>query len=304
MRVLVSGGSGFFGSYLKKELNKIGWKYNTIGIGSSDDLQCNFVKTTPNLSDSYDYIIHAAGKAHIVPRTEAEKKSFFDINVEGTKNFLKGIENCNSLPKAILFISSVAVYGLETGTNIKEEQVKSATDPYGRSKVLAENLILKWGKKHKVKVGIVRPPLLIGKPAVGNLKSMIEGIKLGKYANIAGGKARRSMILAEDLVAFIPKLLEVGGTYNLTDGVHPSFKEISLGIGNYIGENRIYNIPFFGAKLLALIGDFISYIRGKKFIFNSRQLSKMTNDLTFDDSKARKIGWKPKMVLGEIDSWM
>lgn len=303
MRVLISGGSGFLGNYLKKEFVKIGWDYTTIGINESDSLQCNFVEEIPFLSENYDYVIHAAGKAHVIPRTEEEKKSFFDINVEGTKKFLKGLEDCNSLPKALLFISSVAVYGLETGTDINEDHVKNAKDPYGQSKILAENLIIDWGKVNNVKICIVRPPLLIGKPAVGNLKSMIDGIKHYKYANIAGGKARRSMILAEDLAEFIPKLLEVGGIYNLTDGYHPSFNEISREIGSYVGKN-IFNIPFFVAKLLALLGDFISYCRNRLFAFNSRQLSKMTNDLTFDDSKARKIGWKPKLVLDEIDYWM
>jgi len=303
MKVLVSGGSGFLGNYIKKEIVKIGWNYTTIGIDESDMLKYNFIKEIPSLCEDYDYVIHAAGKAHLVPRTEEERKSFFDINVEGTKNFLNGLEKCQKLPKTLLFISSVAVYGLETGSNINEDYTKDAKDPYGQTKILAENLIIDWGKAKNVKICIVRPPLLIGKPAVGNLKSMIDGIMHFKYANIAGGKARRSMILAEDLVAFIPKLLEVGGIYNLTDGHHPSFNEISRKIGNQVGKN-ILNIPFFVAKLLALLGDFISYCRDRQFAFNSRQLSKMTNDLTFDDSKARKIGWKPKLVLDEIDSWM
>ena len=61
----------------------------------------------------------------------------------------------------------------------------------------------------------------------GNLNALIEGIKSGKYANIAGGKACRSMVLAEDLSDFIPMVIDKGGTYNLTDGYSPSFFEIS-----------------------------------------------------------------------------
>ena len=79
MKVLVSGGSGFLGNYLKNEFVKIGWNYTTIGIDESDMLKYNFIKEIPSLCEDYDYVIHAAGKAHVVPRTEEERKSFFDI---------------------------------------------------------------------------------------------------------------------------------------------------------------------------------------------------------------------------------
>ena len=54
-------------------------------------------------------VIHAAGKAHSVPKTAFEKQQFYDINVLGTQNLLAGFEKIG-LPKQFVFISSVAVY--------------------------------------------------------------------------------------------------------------------------------------------------------------------------------------------------
>jgi nucleoside-diphosphate-sugar epimerase len=62
------------------------------GLNSaSGDIICNLSKSIPNLSN-YDLVIHAAGKAHSVAKTQEQKKEFFDINVTGTVNLLKGLK--------------------------------------------------------------------------------------------------------------------------------------------------------------------------------------------------------------------
>ena len=123
---------------------------------------------------------------------------------------------------------------------------------------------------------------------------MIKGIKKGYYFNINEGHARKSMVLADDVAKFILKAAEVGGIYNLTDGYHPSFYEISHLIANQLGKSYIPNMPNFIAKFLAKIGDLI----GPKFPINTDKYLKITSDLTFDDSKAREaFGWDPTPVL-------
>ena len=64
--------------------------------------------------------MHIAGKAHSVPKTEQEAQTFFDVNLRGTQNLVKGLERLDTLPRAFLFISTVAVYGVDQGTNISE----------------------------------------------------------------------------------------------------------------------------------------------------------------------------------------
>jgi len=162
MNILLTGGSGFFGSYLKPALGKVG-SVTTIGIADSDDINTNFVNDIPELDSGYDLVVHAAGKAHIVPRNEEEEKAFFDVNYRGTLNLLKGFEKSVRLPQQFVFISTVAVYGLESGAEISEMIKTNASDPYGKSKVMAEEVIKNWGDENGVIITILRLPLLIGK---------------------------------------------------------------------------------------------------------------------------------------------
>ncbi|RVT75853.1 NAD-dependent epimerase/dehydratase family protein [Flavobacterium sufflavum] len=290
MSVLITGSSGFLGGLLKNgfkdekvfELNR-----------RSGNYQCSLAKAIPNFNETFDFVIHSAGKAHSVPKTDVEKQEFYDINVIGTSNLLKGLE-FSGIPKQFVFISSVSVYGQEYGSDIDEKFALAAIDPYGLSKIEAEILVQEWCKKHNVVCTILRLPLLVGKNPPGNLGAMLKAIEKGYYFNIDDGKARKSMVLAEDVAAFIPKVAAVGGIYNLTDGVHPDFNELSVAIAKQKNKKRPFNIPLVIAKLMGYAGDLI----GNKAPINSMKLKKITSDLTFDDSKARELlGWKPQSVL-------
>lgn len=291
MRILVTGSNGFFGKCIIRELSMLS-NVTTLSRNNSD-LLCDLVNNIPNLSN-FDIVIHAAGKAHSVPKNNLENDAFFDINVKGTQNLLHGIEASGKLPKSFIFISTVAVYGVDQGINIDEKAPLLAKDPYGLSKIKAENLILDWCQKNYVICTILRLPLIVGENPPGNLGAMIKGINRGYYFNIAGGLARKSMVLAEDVANIIINASEKGGVYNLTDGFHPNFYELSNAIAKQYGKSKLFNLPFTIAKSIALVGD----VLGAKFPLNSSKLKKITSDLTFDDSKAREIlGWNPNKVL-------
>ena len=72
----------------------------------------------------------------------------------------------------------------------------------------------------------MRLPLVVGSNPPGNLGKMINGIKRGTYFSIGGGKARKCMVLAEDVAKLITECPDVSGIYNLTDGKNPCFKEL------------------------------------------------------------------------------
>ncbi len=290
MKILLSGFSGFLGKVVQKQFPEM--TFLNIGRVKADVL-CDLSIQIPKLSFS-DLVIHAAGKAHIVPKTSQEKQDFFDVNVNGTKNLLKGLEQAPALPKAFVFISSVAVYGLNSGMNISEDYPLNAKDPYGLSKIQAEQIVDTWCKANSVVCTILRLPLLVGNNPPGNLSAMIKGLKKGYYMNIAGGKAKKSMVMAYDVAKFITSASKVGGIYNLTDGYHPSFSELSANLAKQLNKRDPLNIPNWLAKLMAKTGDLL----GQEAPFNSYKLSKITADLTFDDSKARKsFGWNPTPVL-------
>lgn len=292
MNILITGSNGFLGKVLLKTLQetKNVYKLNRSNSDYNINLECNQIL----FNEHFELVIHAAGKAHSVPKTSLDKQVFFDVNFKGTKNLLKGLEESQSLPKAFVFISSVAVYGRVGGVNISEESPLIAQDPYGLSKILAEQIVLDWCKLNNIVCTILRLPLLAGANPPGNLGEMIKGINKRYYFNIAGGRAQKSMVLASDVAQCILKVSEIGGIYNLTDGYHPTFSELSRIISLQLGKKFVPNMPLFFAKVLANIGDLI----GDKFPINSNKLSKIMSPLTFDDSKARKaFGWNPSLVI-------
>ena len=295
MICLLTGGTGFLGNFILKKISE-----NNIIVTLSRKIGQYSIcldQKVPSFSNKFDLVIHAAGKAHSVPKTSLDKQAFFDVNFKGTQNLLKGLEESQSVPKVFILISSVAVYGRESGVNISEDSPLLSQEPYGLSKIYAEQLVLDWCKMNNVVCTILRLPLLAGANPPGNLGEMINGIKKGYYFNIAGGRAQKSMVLASDVAQCILKVSEIGGIYNLTDGYHPTFNELSHIITLQLGRKFVPNMPLFFAKVLAKIGDLI----GDKFPINSNKLSKIMSPLTFDDSKARKaFGWNPSPVIEEF----
>ena len=291
MKVLLTGANGFLGKIIIKTLEK---EYQIFGLSrNSGEYRVCLDKQIPNFRHSFGIVIHAAGKAHSVPKMDFEKKQFHRVNVIGTENLLKGLEK-TVLPKQFVFISSVAVYGQGLGNDINEEYELEAEDPYGLSKIEAEVLVVDWCRKNDIICTILRLPLLVGQNPPGNLGAMIKAIDRGYYFNIGGGKARKSVVLAQDVASFIPRVAIVGGTYNLTDGYNPSFYELNSVIAKSVNKKASFNIPLSVAKLMGYVGD----ILGDNAPINSQKLKKITSDLTFDDTKAREIaGCKPRRVL-------
>lgn len=291
MDILVTGANGFLGKAIIKELENNN-NLNSLSK-TSGDYQVSLDNDIPNFKKKFDLVIHAAGKAHCISKNELEKREFHKVNVVGTENLLKGLQN-TGLPQQFVFISSVSVYGQQFGIGISEEHSLKAKDAYGLSKVEAEKKVKDWCEKYNVICTILRLPLLVGKNPPGNLGAMVKAIEKGYYFNIGGGKAQKSMVLVEDVALIMLKVASVGGTYNLTDGYHPSFHELSTAISEQKNKNLPFNLPIFIAKIMGLIGDSMA---GKAPI-NSMKLKKIISDLTFDDNKATEsLGWKPQRVL-------
>jgi len=227
MKVLLSGASGFLGSNILKHFKELGYSVDTIGRSSTNSIVANLTDFNSIIKKNYDLVVHAAGKAHVVPKNQIEEKMFYDVNLKGTKNLMKAFI---IPPKHFIFISTVAVYGLDYGLNIKEEQPLNANTPYGKSKVLAEKEVLAWSKENGVRATVLRLPLIIGHKPKGNLSSMINGIKKRYYFNVGDGSAKKSMVLVDDVARSITTLMHPPNIYHLTDGYNPSFNEISNNI--------------------------------------------------------------------------
>lgn len=291
-KLLFTGGTGFLGKNIRPILDKT-YKVTTCGITANDMLKADLANEIPLLDQHYDVVLHACGKAHVIPRSEAEKQAFYDVNYRGTVNLCTALERAG-LPKALVFISTVAVYGCESGNMITEEHPLNGITPYAKSKIMAEKYLTDWCAGHNVVLGILRPSLLAGRDAPGNLGAMVNGIRKGLYMNIAGKKVVKSILMAEDIARILPLVVDKGGVYNVCDTRQPSFEEISVLVAKQLNKRKPLSIPYWMAWCMAKVGDCI----GSKAPINSYKLEKMTQSLTFSNDKARiELCWEPLDVL-------
>lgn len=290
--LLFTGGTGFLGYNCRNVLEK-SYEVTCCGITEADEIKVNLAKEIPSLPKKYDVVLHACGKAHVIPKTAEEKRLFYDINYQGTINLCKGLEKVG-VPKSLVFISTAGVYGVDTGEMISEDAPLNANSPYGISKVMAEKFLQEWCSNHNVILTILRPSLMAGKKAPGNLGAMVNGIKKGFYFNIAGGKARKSLMMAEDIANLVILAEDKGGIFNVCDNVHPSYKELSDLIAMQLGKRKPISIPYWMAWCMAKVGDLF----GNKAPINSYRLKKLTTPCTFSNEKAKRVlGWEPRDVL-------
>ena len=292
MALLFTGASGFLGHNILPIL-KESYEVSACGISPEDTIKANLAKEIPQLDKHYDIVLHACGKAHTVPRTDTEKKIFYDVNYQGTVNLCTALEKVGA-PKSLIFISTVAVYGCESGEMITENHPLNGNTPYAKSKIMAETYLTEWCAKHNVILSIIRPSLIAGVNAPGNLGAMVRGIKTGRYLSINHGKAKKSILMAEDIARLIPKLSDIGGIYNVCDSHNPSFGELEHLIAAQLGKKTPVSIPYWFARCLAFFGDLL----GNKAPINSDKLMKITESLTFSNEKARMVlNWEPLDVL-------
>lgn len=293
--LLFTGASGFLGSNVLPLL-KENYEVDTLALDENATYNINLVTDEIKLNKKYDVVLHAAGKAHVLPRSSEEEKLFYDINLEGTKKVCSALETVG-IPKSFVFISTVAVYGCDIGEMITEEHSLDGYSPYANSKLLAEQFLQEWSAKNNVVLTILRPSLIAGKNPPGNLGAMIKGISTGKYLSIAGGVSRKSVLMACDIAKVIPLCEEKGGVFNICDDSYPSFHELELLISKQLGKKQPLNIPYWIANCLANIGN----LMGKKAPINSTRLEKIVKSLTFSNEKIKKeLGFIPTDVLSNF----
>jgi nucleoside-diphosphate-sugar epimerase len=303
--ILLTGASGFLGNYIKNEFAISSIVYS-IGRSTSNNVEniiANIANEIPLLPDVFfEKVIHIAGKAHIFPKTEEEKKDFYTVNVQGTKNLLFSLEKLSSLPKQFIFISTVAVYGKNEGILIDEDFPTNPNTPYGDSKLQAEKVIQDWCAKKNVNCLILRLPLIAGENPPGNLGDMKKVILKGTYVKIIGNKAQKSVVVAKDVAKLIQSMdTSKKGIYHLTDGIHPTFEAIESAMSVRLNKKIHITLPLFLLKAIGKIGDLMTFIIKKDMPISTLRLQKITSTLTFDDSKAiRELNWKPQNSIDFI----
>lgn len=301
----MTGGSGFLGRYFVAALQQRGYDVTVLGrraAGTVAHIPADLEQPgNLPLTGAFQEVYHAAGLAHITPRTRRESDRFYAVNRDGTRRLLDALDRALRLPEALVLISTVAVYGMEEGDLLDEDTPRTASDPYGASKREAEDLAADWAASRGVRLAVLRLPLVAGKDAVGNLGAMIRAMRQGWYFGVAPGLARRSVVMASDVAALLPQAARSGGVFHLTDGYHPSFAELEREIAAALGRRTPPRLPHWLARLAAAAGDAGQRLLNRPLPLNTRALRRMTATLTFSDHRARtRLSWKPSAVLEQV----
>lgn len=293
-RILLTGATGFLGRCLVRKLN--GQPVLTLGRSQENDIVCDLGIQIPELPRDISMVIHCAGLAHETGVQSADSE-YQKSHEQGMLHLLKALEK-TSVQK-IIFISTVAVYGLERGTAIDEGTTLNPHTAYGRYKLAAENILVNWAQVRSISYCVLRPPLIFGEQPPGNLGHLIRAIQKNRYLLIQGVSPQKSMVDVNELAEFICRHLTVmqpqqNGIFNVTDGISPDLHTLShYLIRKYNPRFIQITLPKWLIRSVARLGDWIP-----GFPLTTKRLQKLSEPLTFSDQKARQqIGWNGTSVL-------
>ncbi|MEC1714847.1 NAD-dependent epimerase/dehydratase family protein [Schinkia azotoformans] len=192
-KILVTGVNSYIGTSFKKWVSQYPDKYSVDFISIRDD------HWKEKSFSGYDVIFHTAAIVHV---KENDTGKYFKINRDLTVELAKKAKKEDV--KQFIFLSTMGVYGTETGF-ITKDTIPAPKTPYAQSKYEAEKLLLEIGSED-FNIVILRPPIVYGKDCPGNYRRLANlALKLPIFPDIEN---RRSMIYIDNLSEFIRLLID------------------------------------------------------------------------------------------------
>jgi len=290
-RSVVTGGAGFIGSNLVDHLVRIGHKVIVLDnfvSGKKANLthhkkkDVKIIRTDISKSknlDKYfkrvDYVFHLAGLAEIIPSIKNPKK-YFNTNVLGTLKVIEAAKKARV--KKLIYAASSSCYGSPKNFPTSEKEKIDIKHPYGLTKFLGEQLVLKYAANFNMPnisfrfFNVYGPRLNMSGQYSAVFGNFLRQKRTNKPLTIVGdGKQTRDFIHVEDLTNAFIKIARsslVNKIYNLGSG-----KEISIN------------------KIASLFG-------GKK-IFIPKRPREPKRSLANISKIKKDINWKPKITIQE-----
>jgi nucleoside-diphosphate-sugar epimerase len=290
--VLITGGCGFIGSEVTKQLSELGSNvtvFDNLSSGKEEYIanlpnvtlvkgdQTNESQVNAAMKDQ-EYIINLTALPFI-PDSYYYPKEFFDVNVSATITLLLAAKNQKNL-KRFIHISSSEIYGSTRISPMTENHPTIPQSTYAVSKLAGERVAHTMHKEHEIPVVVIRPFNSYGpnitQPYI--IPEIIQQLQKSNVLRLGNVNSKRDFTYVSDTARGMILSL-------ITDGI--------IGETINIGSEKSVSI-----KDLAKI---ISKIMNKDIkieIDSSRLRPNDVENLVCDYSKAsRLLGWKPEISI-------
>ena len=314
MKILITGASGFIGSFIVEEALRQGFEtWAAVRRSSSreylQDERIHFIEL--NLSSKeqlveqlrgqeFDYVVHAAGVTKCL-----DKRDFHRINTEGTKNLVLALQELQMPLKRFVFVSSLSIFGAikeqQPYDEIRETDTPRPNTAYGRSKLEAEQFLATTTLPYI----ILRPTGVYG-PREKDYFIMAKSIK--QHSDFAVGYKRQDItfVYVSDVVQAVFLALEKGQTgrkYFLSDGQVYQSTTFSDLIHEELGRPWWIRItaPVWVLRVVTFFGEYVGRMTGKVTALNNDKYNilKQRNWRCDIEPAIRELGYHPEVDLKE-----
>ena len=302
--VLVTGGSGFFGGILKRELLARGYSVTNLDIVPDPHPHAALNSVQGDIRDAalldslfasrrFDAVFHCAA---MLAHGAMDEKLLWSANVDGTR-CLADAARRHRVDKFV-FTSSNCLWGRNLGHPVREDEAPAPVEIYGRSKLAGERVLAEYAKDFDVT--ILRCPTIIGGGRLGLVAILFEFIQEGKTVWVVGSGANRyQFIYAKDLVCACIAAQQMQGseTFHVGSDNVQSLREIYGAVIEHAGSgSRVRSLPK-GPTLAAMQLAHVLRISP----MGPYHYKMIAEDFLFDTSKIKeRLGWRPTLTNAEM----
>ena len=301
MKILVTGGSGFIGTRLVGDLVSQGHAVMIYDKRAGETYPCTVADvrdaaTLKQASRGVDAVFHLAAEHH----DNVQPASLYDeVNVGGAQN-LAGAAEENGIT-TIIFTSSVALYGLNVGIPDETFPMKPF-NAYGRSKLLAEQVLQEWASKQAGRtLIIVRPVVIFGENNRGNVYNLLCQLASGRFVMVGTGRNRKSMGYVRNISRFLVHMLTRGPgveIYNYADQPDMTARELVDAAREALGRNGpLLRVPYPVGLLGGYLFDALSIITRQTYPISSIRVKKFCASTQVASRKLRETGFVAPFTL-------